>query len=116
MVGRRQAGRMRRSNRRLFLDEVQLHRATLLRKPVNLLFGTSSAACALQTLTPPPTARVSPREHSPNPHRKFLLLLYPSYQFAIFARFRYLFVIGPLTNAAQYDVIESLSLFNSSRD
>jgi len=67
MVGRRRAGRMRRSNKRLFLDEVQLgrkrglqlrcgrpkklHRATLLRKPVSLLLGNVVSCVVLQTLT-----------------------------------------------------------------
>jgi hypothetical protein len=81
MVGRRRAGRMRRSNKRLFLDEVQLrrkrglqlrcgrpkklHRATLLRKPVSLLLGNvvslrraTDADADADATQPPPTARV----------------------------------------------------------
>ena len=115
MVGRRRAGRMRRSNKRLFLDEVELgrkrglqlrcgrpkklHRATLLRKPVSLLLGNVVSCVVLQTLTLTLTLRnrLQPhvffsRQHSPNPPLQDLLLLYPSYQFVIFTGFRYLFV------------------------
>lgn len=125
MIGRRQAGRMRRSNRPLFLAEVQLRRKRvsqlrcgrcierpLLRKPVNLLLGNVVSCLTLQVLTlrnrlQPHVFLLPIQAQSPS---QVLLLLYPSYQFVIFAGFRYLFVIGPLTNAAQYDVIESLSV------
>jgi len=119
MIGRRQAGRMRRSNRPLFLDEVQLrrkrgsqlrcgslHRATPAEE--TCFSATSSAALALQT-QPPPPARVSPANTALIPIAGSSTSV-SKLSVCDIRRFCCLFAIGPLRNVAQYDVIESLCM------